>query len=366
MLLRTCRQINTATDRRKSFTSSLELLVASRSSIPLLLIPTMAARLIDFMLIEEPHPYGILPEGNRFLGGSNSTVASTTHFITANIWGTILSFFDVSTLGKFIQVSRYHYVLGHQVELWRDLVLRKSIEISKVGPSWKDTFQLLSNNDNNVDSRNTYKPHQPIRMEGIYSDDIYRSHLCCSFAIPQAWLHQTTKRANDKVQLVKSVNVNDITPEQFFTQYEEKNQPVVIKQAGDGKACEKWKTWNHLVTQKSNKKLKSYRATSGAAPFPANFTLEAYLDYALSTQYLEESPLYLFDRNAFADNNEWEEDFFPEFYRKCPYWNPNLTHGHDLLQHLGKRKRPDHTWLIIGPKRSGSVFHIDPNATVSN
>jgi hypothetical protein len=25
--------------------------------------------------------------------------------------------------------------------------------------------------------------------------------------------------------------------------------------------------------------------------------------------------------------------------------------------------RPDHTWLIAGPQRSGSVFHLDPNAT---
>jgi len=36
---------------------------------------------------------------------------------------------------------------------------------------------------------------------------------------------------------------------------------------------------------------------------------------------------------------------------------------HDLLRVLGEERRPDYQWLIVGPKRSGSAFHIDPNAT---
>lgn len=34
----------------------------------------------------------------------------------------------------------------------------------------------------------------------------------------------------------------------------------------------------------------------------------------------------------------------------------------DLFKLLGD-KRPDYRWLIIGPRKSGSTFHKDPNAT---
>jgi hypothetical protein len=35
----------------------------------------------------------------------------------------------------------------------------------------------------------------------------------------------------------------------------------------------------------------------------------------------------------------------------------------DLFEALGEEARPDYRWLIIGPKGSGSSFHVDPNAT---
>jgi len=35
----------------------------------------------------------------------------------------------------------------------------------------------------------------------------------------------------------------------------------------------------------------------------------------------------------------------------------------DLFSLLGAERRPDHKWLIAGPAMSGSVFHVDPNAT---
>jgi hypothetical protein len=35
----------------------------------------------------------------------------------------------------------------------------------------------------------------------------------------------------------------------------------------------------------------------------------------------------------------------------------------DLFSVLGEAARPEYRWLIMGPERSGSSFHKDPNAT---
>merc|ERR1711991_638140 len=43
--------------------------------------------------------------------------------------------------------------------------------------------------------------------------------------------------------------------------------------------------------------------------------------------------------------------------------NANKATHHTDLFHLLGSQRPDYRWLVIGPKRSGSIFHIDPNQT---
>ena len=70
----------------------------------------------------------------------------------------------------------------------------------------------------------------------------------------------------------------------------------------------------------------------------------------------DESPLYLFDR-AFAEKMQLRigRDAGGD------YWAP-ACFGEDLFAVLDAQ-RPDSRWLIVGPERSGSTFHKDPNAT---
>jgi len=79
-----------------------------------------------------------------------------------------------------------------------------------------------------------------------------------------------------------------------------------------------------------------------------------YYRYMLNTD--DESPLYLFDKKFVEKMNikvGEEQD--------AAYWSPD-TFGFDLFSLLGA-ERPAHRWLIIGPERSGSTFHKDPNGT---
>lgn len=71
----------------------------------------------------------------------------------------------------------------------------------------------------------------------------------------------------------------------------------------------------------------------------------------------DESPLYLFDR-SFVEKMQLQ---IGKNQPSPDYWIPECF-GEDLFTVLGD-KRPDDKWLIVGPARSGSTYHKDPNAT---
>ena len=303
----------------------------------------------DFHTLEQPHPYGALPQGNRLLD-PQTPADSVLLPLNDECWNHILSFMKGPVLAKMAQVNRYFYVAAHQPELWRDLVLRRIGEetIYIMEPSWKDTYPRIF-------YASAYrKPHCPMAVKGVYSDFLYRLHSCRSFCIPEAWLEG---QEHDKECALP--RVKDISVEQFFTQYEEANRPLVVEGAAKGWAAfQKWSDPSYCIKQS---KGRSFRATSGVAPLPAKFSLQAYYKYG-EFESLEEAPVYLFDRTALFPQSPLWKDFHPDLCRTLPFWDPQQPE-HDLLQYLGEGRRPDHTWWIVGPRRSGSVFHIDPNAT---
>ncbi|KAK4083589.1 uncharacterized protein Triagg1_1251 [Trichoderma aggressivum f. europaeum] len=85
-----------------------------------------------------------------------------------------------------------------------------------------------------------------------------------------------------------------------------------------------------------------------------DWTFSQYCDYMNRNR--DESPLYLFDRK-FAEKMELKVGHS----EGASYWRPDCF-GPDLFEVLGD-ERPAHRWLIIGPGRSGSTFHKDPNGT---
>ena len=86
-----------------------------------------------------------------------------------------------------------------------------------------------------------------------------------------------------------------------------------------------------------------------------DWPMKKYMLYMSNSK--DESPLYLFDR-AFVEKTGIS------IGRGAPdaaYWPPTCF-GEDLFSVLGDQ-RPDCRWMIMGPRRSGSTFHKDPNAT---
>lgn len=83
---------------------------------------------------------------------------------------------------------------------------------------------------------------------------------------------------------------------------------------------------------------------------------ETYRRYCVHN--FDESPLYLFDP-AFVEKMDLKigKHRYPHDHYEVPG-----CFGQDYFQVLDDQ-RPDHRWLIVGPERSGSTFHKDPNAT---
>jgi hypothetical protein len=86
-----------------------------------------------------------------------------------------------------------------------------------------------------------------------------------------------------------------------------------------------------------------------------DWKLDKYVQYMENNK--DESPLYLFDRSFVEKMNL----HVGKSEKYASYWAPDCF-GDDLFELLGSQ-RPDSRWLIMGPARSGSTFHKDPNAT---
>ncbi|KAK5028917.1 hypothetical protein LTS07_006298 [Exophiala sideris] len=125
-------------------------------------------------------------------------------------------------------------------------------------------------------------------------------------------------------QLWRDIAISNMKPVKSWQVYNEWNEEELLAKHGD------------MV----------FRAEAVDWPF------EKYMTYMNNT--CDESPLYLFDR-AFVEKMNLEVG------TNGAYALPQAFQE-DLFTLLGDQ-RPDHRWLIIGPERSGSTFHKDPNAT---
>lgn len=318
------------------------------------------------------HPYGALPHGNALAHSDPNT--SPDHVRAAGLGIlrplndeqilTVLSFLSGKDTGRWVQCSRFCYVAGHHDEHWRDLCLRsadaekRSIDFHK---KWRDTYVLQAcrvieqsddseaTSTSNMTLPRLFRPHHPIEVSGIYSDTFYRSWLCRSFDLDPSWL---------RIETIERVDSAEMTADRFVNEYEIANKPVIVKNATSSwPAIRKWNR-QYLIDETRGV---TFRATSGAAPLPSSFTMESYARYCDGAA--EEAPLYLFDRTFSQTVPRLLDDFVPALKDTCPYLDPSAAHGHDLFSLLGEGRRPDYRWIIVGPKRSGSSFHLDPNCT---
>ena len=134
----------------------------------------------------------------------------------------------------------------------------------------------------------------------------------------------------------------DLTPEEFASSWS--NRPFILTEP-----VKSWPVNQKWCQETLLERYGDIKFRAEAVDWP----LKTYVKYMNDTS--DESPLYLFDK-SFVEKMGLEVG-----QESGVYWPPECF-GEDFFTLLGGQ-RPDHRWLIMGPERSGSTFHKDPNAT---
>ncbi|KAG0553571.1 hypothetical protein KC19_12G021800 [Ceratodon purpureus] len=273
------------------------------------------------------HSYGIQPLGNLFLSTSGRNVRDvglgTLQVLNDETIIDILSNLDGRDLARLALVSKAFYVFAHQDSLWRNLVLDNYKGELGFQGCWKTTY-LAS-----LVPKYAGPPHLPLKVKDFYSDYLFQSWLCASLEIKPDWL------STDNIEKRENLSV-----EEFIRDFEEPNKPVLLRGAMDSwPALKKW----------NREYLLKHAGDIDFAAGPIHLKLSDYYKYADVVE--EERPLYIFDSKFAEKSPQLAADYeVPVYFRE------------DLFSILGI-ERPDYRWLIAGPARSGSSFHIDPNST---
>jgi hypothetical protein len=177
-----------------------------------------------------------------------------------------------------------------------------------------------------------------IPCANLFSDTLYRPFQCAQTPLNPYALN--IPRQNEIARL------SDLTYDEYASTWVDK--PFVLTEP-----VKQWPVYGKWTPEYLLKQFPGTKFRAEAVDWP----MHKYMDYMHNNA--DESPLYLFDR-SFAEKTNIDLAA-PPHSKKAAYWSPTCF-GEDLFSVLGEH-RPDCRWMIMGPKRSGSTFHKDPNAT---
>jgi len=210
--------------------------------------------------------------------------------------------------------------------------------------------------------------------DGVFSDLLFQSWACYASTIPRKWW---AKAAGSQDSLLRQ-SADSFSMEDFVNNFEIPNLPVVI--TGCVSSWKAYKEWT----------FESLRHRYGATRFHVagyDMLLSNYLDYLQNGACDADQPLYLFDKDFAMKGPDLVSDYDVPLYfandlfsllskhsftEEMAKANQNNSNNNNNVSRSTQSKepisiqevnRPDHRWLIIGPKKSGSVFHKDPNGT---
>lgn len=272
----------------------------------------------------QPHSLNIKPSGNALTSRSNLRDTSTGLFaiIPDELILQVLGHLDSEDVNSIGAASKGMYGFSRSEELWKTLFIESPA--SDAPFIWRGTWRRT------VLKIDKFQESQ-ISLQNLFSDALYRP-----YHMSQIPLDPYVTNIPLKNQILR---FDDLSDAEFDSKYS--NTPFIL--TAPVKLWLGYKEWTYasLVNKYGDVK---FQAES------VEWRLRDYVDYM--ENQTDESPLYLFDR-AFVEKTNGDI--------KAGFTVP-ACFGKDFFEVLSD-DRPDHRWMILGPKRSGSTFHKDPNAT---
>ncbi|KNE60331.1 hypothetical protein AMAG_05728 [Allomyces macrogynus ATCC 38327] len=304
-----------------------------------------------------PHPLGIRPLGNLLFARQSPGFVDTR----TNGLGPFAQFDDEFLLAFLVQylddpralcalsrASKAWYAFWAYDEIWKGWVLEKwrtmppgSHAKTHVATGWRHTYIHLVTGES-VAAIQARTPAAPIQIPHFYSDLLFHPHLYAS--VPLTHLVDMLEACTAAGVVVPWDTVTAPTPEAFIDQYERPNTPCLLRGCMTSwRAMKEW-DWDALVTQFGQVPLRAEAV---------DMALAEYLAYMRASPP-DEALVYLFDKDYPKQGDRGAQ--LAQGFSVPPYF------AADLFSVLGET-RPDFSWLIVGPTRSGSTHHKDPNAT---
>lgn len=309
------------------------------------------------------HPRGVKPLGNQLFDNRPSIRGPGfgwlgRAFTDASLLDLLRTHLDASDLLSLQRASRAMYILANEEEVWRERVLERWEGRFRFRADWKNTYASMSQRERwlmaNPSATQRDSPDfpllpPPLKFDGFYSDEIFQSFYCSHIDLLDCF-DSSVEEDN-----IPRVHWRDMSDERFRAEFGVPNRPVIITGM-----MEEWPCFGKGEHTDSAWNQANWSRLYGEMEFAIGrykMKLNDYFSY-MNGISSDESPLYLFD-SKFGDKAPPLLDQYtvPSFFAR------------DLFNLLadgtpeGEKVRPSYRWILVGPARSGSTYHKDPNHT---
>jgi len=296
-------------------------------------IPNIDGKESEDSTVTRRHPLGVRPAGNSFLSDVNLKHAcGTLSMVPDETLALLLEYLDPIPLLRLGGTCRALHAFTRSEELWRAFFT----ESPPVSFSWRGTW------------RSTYLSQSPaneprVNCSDLFSDVLHRPFFCAHVSLDP---FVTNIPVRNRIQ-----RITDSTADEVFSA----DRPLILTQP-----VTQWQAYKEWSVEYLLEKYHDVKFRAEAVDWP----FSTYVSYMRNNH--DESPLYLFDR-SFAEKMAITvgdaSSSLPSPTTAAAYSPPSCFGvDQDLFSVLGPL-RPAHRWLIVGPARSGSTFHKDPNGT---